>query len=131
MQREGDVHGVVGAYRETQSERSFFNLVLPVLQEELVELVLSQQSTPTSGSAPDTPIAEPPMVTSDPPDPTPRISASDTASDTSSPAPPTSEPEAPPTEPETPPSDPEMEDDDPVRRVEELDVVGYLRFWFR
>lgn len=96
-------------------------------KEELVELVLSQQSSPTSGSAPDTPIAEPPTLTSDPPDPTPRISVSDTASDTSSPAPTSSEPEAPPPDSETPPSDPEMEDDDPAWDPEEAPASGRRR----
>uniref|UniRef100_A0A3B5M234 RING-type E3 ubiquitin transferase n=1 Tax=Xiphophorus couchianus TaxID=32473 RepID=A0A3B5M234_9TELE len=69
-------------------------------KEELVELVLSQQSSPSGSSAPDTP-----TMTSDPPDPTPRISVSDLSSDASSPAPPTPEPEAPPPDSETPPSD--------------------------
>ncbi|KAM4742203.1 E3 ubiquitin-protein ligase rififylin [Anableps anableps] len=91
-------------------------------KEELVELVLSQQSSPSSSSAPDTPIVEPPTATSDPPDPTPRISVSDTSSDSSSPAPPTPEPEAPP--PDAPPSDPELEDDDPAWDPEEAPVSG-------
>uniref|UniRef100_A0A3B3US02 RING-type E3 ubiquitin transferase n=1 Tax=Poecilia latipinna TaxID=48699 RepID=A0A3B3US02_9TELE len=50
-------------------------------KEELVELVLSQQSSPSGSSAPDTPIVQPPTVTSDPPDPTPHISVSDSSSD--------------------------------------------------
>ncbi|MEQ2241811.1 hypothetical protein ILYODFUR_029168, partial [Ilyodon furcidens] len=90
-------------------------------KEELVELVLSQQSSPFSSSAPDTPIVESSAVTSDP---TTRISISDSASDTSSPAPPTPEPEAPPTTTETPPSDAELEDDDPAWDPEEAPVSG-------
>ncbi|MED6274648.1 hypothetical protein CHARACLAT_018403 [Characodon lateralis] len=90
-------------------------------KEELVELVLSQQSSPSSSSAPDTPIVEPSAVTSDP---TTRISISDSASDTSSPAPPTPEPEAPPTTTETPPSDAELEDDDSAWDPEEAPVSG-------
>ncbi|MEQ2204315.1 hypothetical protein XENOCAPTIV_011339 [Xenoophorus captivus] len=95
--------------------------LVPSLGEELVELVLSQQSSPSSSSAPDTPIVEPSAVTSDP---TTRISISDSASDASSPAPPTPEPEAPPTTTETPPSDAELEDDDPAWDPEEAPVSG-------
>lgn len=91
--------------------------VLTVPQEELVELVLSQQSSPSGSSAPDTP-----TVTSDPPDPTPRISVSDSSSDASSPSPPTVEPEAPPPDSETPPSDADLEEDDPVSSIEDLFV---------
>ncbi|KAM4589140.1 E3 ubiquitin-protein ligase rififylin [Fundulus diaphanus] len=96
-------------------------------KEELVELVLSQQSSPSSGSAPDTPIVDLPTVTPDPPELTPRSSVSDTGSDTSSPAPPTPEPEATPPIAETPPSDPELEDDDdddPAWDPEEAPVSG-------
>ncbi|XP_014906422.1 E3 ubiquitin-protein ligase rififylin isoform X1 [Poecilia latipinna] len=93
-------------------------------KEELVELVLSQQSSPSGSSAPDTPIVQPPTVTSDPPDPTPHISVSDSSSDASSPGPPTPEPEAPPPDSETPPSDAELEEDDPAWDPEEAPVSG-------
>jgi len=77
------------------------------VQEELVELVLGQQSSPSDESAPETPI--PSSVTSDPPDLAPRISSVTP----DSPEPPAAQPEAPPTEPGPP--EPDAQDEDQVR----------------
>ncbi|KAM4566123.1 E3 ubiquitin-protein ligase rififylin isoform 1-T2 [Odontesthes bonariensis] len=87
-------------------------------KEELVELVLGQQPSPSGGSAPDTPITAPPSVASDPPDPdeTPHISTSDppTPTQTSIPDLPAEEPEAPPPASETPPAEPDLQDEDQI-----------------
>ncbi|XP_038163926.1 E3 ubiquitin-protein ligase rififylin [Cyprinodon tularosa] len=93
-------------------------------KEELVELVLSQQSSPSGSSGPDIQISDLPTVTSDPADQAPRISVSDTSSDGSIPSPPTPEPEAPPPTSDTAQSDPELEEDDPAWDAEEAPVSG-------
>ncbi|KAM8769236.1 E3 ubiquitin-protein ligase rififylin isoform 1-T1 [Acanthopagrus schlegelii] len=94
-------------------------------KEDLVELVLSQQSSPSSESAPETPITDTTSVTSDPPDLTP-----DPPSPTSSPTPaptpdpPAAQPEvlAPPTE--TTPPEPDVQDEDQTWDPEEAPVSG-------
>ncbi|XP_030008259.1 E3 ubiquitin-protein ligase rififylin [Sphaeramia orbicularis] len=89
-------------------------------KEELVDLVLSQQSSPSGGSAPYTPTSEPPDITPEPePDPTP----------TPVPDPPTVQPEAPtpPTEPEPvepEPPEPDPQDEDQTSDPEEVPIPG-------
>ncbi|XP_023136545.2 E3 ubiquitin-protein ligase rififylin [Amphiprion ocellaris] len=84
-------------------------------KEELVELVLSQQSSPSSGSAPETPTIDPPSMTSDTPDLTPDPP-------TPTPDPPAAQPEAPPTETAAP--EPEVQDEDQTSNPEEVPVLG-------
>lgn len=82
-----------------------------------MELVLGQQSSPSSDSAPETPVTEPTSLTSDL---TPHISTSTpeptTPSPAPSPEPPAAQPEAPdpPTPAETTPTEPDVQDDDQV-----------------
>ncbi|TKS80523.1 E3 ubiquitin-protein ligase rififylin [Collichthys lucidus] len=96
-------------------------------KEELVELVLGQQSSPSSDSAPETPVTEPTSLTSDL---TPHISTSTpepiTPSPAPSPEPPAAQPEAPdpPTPAETTPTDPDVQDDDQTWDPEEAPVSG-------
>ncbi|XP_056297615.1 E3 ubiquitin-protein ligase rififylin [Pseudoliparis swirei] len=85
-------------------------------KEELVELVLGQQSSPSDESAPETPI--PSSVTSDPPDLAPRISSVTP----DSPEPPAAQPEAPPTEPGPP--EPDAQDEDQNWDPEEAPPSG-------
>ncbi|XP_070761844.1 E3 ubiquitin-protein ligase rififylin [Enoplosus armatus] len=95
-------------------------------KEELVELVLGQQPSPSSGSAPETPTTAPPSVTSDPPDLTPHISTltPDPPTPTLTPDPPAAEPEvpAPHTEPTT--TEPDVQDEDQTWDPEEAPVSG-------
>uniref|UniRef100_A0A8C6KC23 RING-type domain-containing protein n=1 Tax=Nothobranchius furzeri TaxID=105023 RepID=A0A8C6KC23_NOTFU len=88
-------------------------------KEELVELVLSQQASPSSSFTPDTPIIDPATATSNLPDdlltsnpPMPRIS--DPPTDVPIPASSTPEPEALLPESETPPPEPTLQDEDQV-----------------
>ncbi|KAE8294832.1 E3 ubiquitin-protein ligase rififylin [Larimichthys crocea] len=96
-------------------------------KEELVELVLGQQSSPSSDSAPETPVTEPTSLTSDL---TPHISTSTpeptTPSPAPSPEPPAAQPEAPdpPTPAETTPTEPDVQDDDQTWDPEEAPVSG-------
>lgn len=95
-------------------------------KEELVELVLGQQS-PSSESAPETPITDPPSVTSDPPDQTPHITLTPEAppqTQTPTPDPPATQPEAPPPPTETPPTEPGDQDEDQTWDPEEAPVSG-------
>lgn len=89
-------------------------------KEELVELVLGQQSSPSSDSAPETLTPDPVSMTSEPPDMTPHTSTPDPPAPT--PAPPTAEPEAPPTE--TTPTEPDVQDEDQTWDPEEAPVSG-------
>ncbi|XP_018518394.1 E3 ubiquitin-protein ligase rififylin [Lates calcarifer] len=97
-------------------------------KEELVELVLGQQSSPSSTSAPETPSPDPPSVTSDPPDPTPHISSltpdPPTPAPILNPDPPAAQPEAtaPPTE--TASAETDVQDDDQTWDPEEAPVSG-------
>ncbi|XP_069581486.1 E3 ubiquitin-protein ligase rififylin [Brachyistius frenatus] len=96
-------------------------------KEELVELVLGQQSSPSSSSTPETPVTAPPSVTSDPPDPTPYITStpdSPAPTHNSLPDPPAVEPEAPPPLTETAPAEPDLQDDDQTWDPEEAPVSG-------
>ncbi|XP_037630711.1 E3 ubiquitin-protein ligase rififylin [Sebastes umbrosus] len=91
-------------------------------KEELVELVLGQQSSPSNDSTPETLTPDLPSVTSDPPDPTPRIS---TLSPDSTPDPPAPQPEAPALPTETaPPAEPDVQDEDQTWDPEEASVSG-------
>ncbi|XP_060903347.1 E3 ubiquitin-protein ligase rififylin [Labrus mixtus] len=93
-------------------------------KEELVELVLSQQSSPSSESTPDIPDTHPPAVTPEPTNLTPDISTStpDPPTPTPNPNPPTAQPDAPPTE--TAPADADIEDEDQIWDPEEPPVSG-------
>nr|XP_046246046.1 E3 ubiquitin-protein ligase rififylin isoform X2 [Scatophagus argus] len=88
-------------------------------KEELVELVLGQQSTPSSDFAPESPITEPP-------EPTPDISTLTPDSTTPTPEPPAAQPEAPAPAPPTDPSpaEPDAEDEDQAWDPEEAPVSG-------
>uniref|UniRef100_A0A3B4FQP4 RING-type E3 ubiquitin transferase n=1 Tax=Pundamilia nyererei TaxID=303518 RepID=A0A3B4FQP4_9CICH len=85
-------------------------------KEELVELVLGQQPSPSSSSGPETPSTHPPSVTSN--SPAPRISTSTpeppTPTPTPTPDPPTVHPEAPAPPTETAPAEPDIQDEDQV-----------------
>ncbi|XP_022594319.1 E3 ubiquitin-protein ligase rififylin isoform X1 [Seriola dumerili] len=90
-------------------------------KEELVELVLGQQSSPSSGSAPETPdppsvSSDPPIstLTPDPPTPTPILT----------PDPPAAQPEAPNPPTETAPAEPEVQEEDQTWDPEEPQVLG-------
>ncbi|XP_054598359.1 E3 ubiquitin-protein ligase rififylin isoform X1 [Nothobranchius furzeri] len=98
-------------------------------KEELVELVLSQQASPSSSFTPDTPIIDPATATSNLPDdlltsnpPMPRIS--DPPTDVPIPASSTPEPEALLPESETPPPEPTLQDEDQNWDSEEAAVSG-------
>ncbi|XP_026154862.1 E3 ubiquitin-protein ligase rififylin [Mastacembelus armatus] len=98
-------------------------------KEELVELVLGQQSSPSSGSAAETPTTDPPSVTSEQPDLTPHISIMTPDAPPLTPVlipnPPAAEPEAPAPAPnsapptETTPAEPQVQDDDQIWDPEE------------
>lgn len=96
-------------------------------KEELVELVLGQQSSPSSDSAPETPVTEPTSLTSDL---TPPLSTSSPEPSTPprapTPEPPAAQPEAPapPTPAETTPPEPDVQDDDQTWDPEEAPVSG-------
>lgn len=89
-------------------------------KEELVELVLSQQSSPSSDSAPETLTPDPVSMTFDSPDLTPHTSTP--APPTPTPEPPAAQPEAPPTE--TAPTEPDVQDEDQTWDLEEAPVSG-------
>lgn len=89
-------------------------------KEELVELVLSQQSSPSSDSAPETLTPDPVSMTFDSPDLTPHSSTP--APPTPTPEPPAAQPEAPPTE--TAPTEPDVQDEDQTWDLEEAPVSG-------
>lgn len=89
-------------------------------KEELVELVLSQQSSPSSDSAPETLTPDPVSMTFDSPDLTPHTSTP--APPTPTPEPPAAQPEAPPTE--TAPTEPDVQDEDQTWDPEEAPVSG-------
>uniref|UniRef100_A0AAQ6IE80 RING-type E3 ubiquitin transferase n=1 Tax=Anabas testudineus TaxID=64144 RepID=A0AAQ6IE80_ANATE len=94
-------------------------------KEELVELVLGHQSSPSSGSTPDTPTPEPPSVTSDLPDLTSHITPDHTTpTPILDPDPASAQPEAqaPPTE--TTSTEPDLQDEDPTWDPEEVPVSG-------
>ncbi|KAL3056866.1 hypothetical protein OYC64_007361 [Pagothenia borchgrevinki] len=88
-------------------------------KEELVELVLGRQPSPSS--PPDTMTSDPPSVTSDPPD----VAASPPDPPAPTPDPPAAEPEAPP--PPTgpaPAAEPEVQEEDQAWDPEEAPVSG-------
>lgn len=89
-------------------------------KEELVELVLSQQSSPSSDSAPETLTPDPVSMTFDSPDLTPHTSTP--APPAPTPEPPAAQPEAPPTE--TAPTEPDVQDEDQTWDPEEAPVSG-------
>lgn len=89
-------------------------------KEELVELVLSQQSSPSSDSAPETLTPDPVSMTFDSPDLTPHTSTP--APPAPTPEPPAAQPEAPPTE--TAPTEPDVQDEDQTWDLEEAPVSG-------
>ncbi|KAM6931778.1 E3 ubiquitin-protein ligase rififylin [Lycodopsis pacificus] len=96
-------------------------------KEELVELVLGQQSnesSPSDESAPETLTPDPLSVTSDPPDLTPHISTLTLDSPASTPEPPAPQPEAPPPPTETAPTEPDVQDEDQNSDPEEVPVSG-------
>lgn len=85
-------------------------------QGELVDLVLGQQSSPSSSSTPETPITEAPSMTFDPPDPDliPHTSAAFAAAPPSPPEGQSAESEVPPPLVETAPPEPDPQEDDQV-----------------
>ncbi|XP_026047678.1 E3 ubiquitin-protein ligase rififylin [Astatotilapia calliptera] len=95
-------------------------------KEELVELVLGQQPSPSSSSGPETPSTHPPSVTSH--SPAPRISTSTpeppTPTPTPTPDPPTVHPEAPAPPTETAPAEPDIQDEDQTWDPEDTPVTG-------
>ncbi|XP_070826792.1 E3 ubiquitin-protein ligase rififylin [Chaetodon trifascialis] len=93
-------------------------------KEELVELVLGQQSSPSSDSIPETPLMDPPSVTTDPPDLTPHFSTltPDPPTATLTPDPPAAQPEVPPTE--TTPAEADVQDEDQTWDPEEAPASG-------
>uniref|UniRef100_A0A3Q2X7A1 RING-type E3 ubiquitin transferase n=1 Tax=Haplochromis burtoni TaxID=8153 RepID=A0A3Q2X7A1_HAPBU len=95
-------------------------------KEELVELVLGQQPSPSSSSGPETPSTHPPSVTSH--SPAPRISTSTpeppTPTPTPTPDPPTVHPEAPAPPTETAPAEPDIQDEDQTWNPEDAPVTG-------
>ncbi|KAF6736549.1 E3 ubiquitin-protein ligase rififylin [Oryzias melastigma] len=97
-------------------------------KEELVDLVLGQQSSPSSSSAPETPVTEAPSMTFDPPDlasdPAPHTSTSPPPTPPSPPDPHPAEPEAPPPVPETAPPEPVLQDEDQMWDGEEAPASG-------
>ncbi|XP_073348812.1 E3 ubiquitin-protein ligase rififylin isoform X2 [Pagrus major] len=92
-------------------------------KEDLVELVLGQQSSPSSESAAETPITDTTSVTSDPPDLTPDP-PSPTPSPTPTPDPPAAQPEAPAPPTETTPPEPDVQEEDQTWDPEEAPVTG-------
>ncbi|XP_013888081.1 E3 ubiquitin-protein ligase rififylin [Austrofundulus limnaeus] len=88
-------------------------------KEELVELIMSQHSSPSSSSAPNTPNVDLPTVT---PDPTPRISEPPVITPISDP--PTPEPEVPPPTQETLQPELDQQDEDQIWDPEEAPVSG-------
>ncbi|XP_029025971.1 E3 ubiquitin-protein ligase rififylin [Betta splendens] len=84
-------------------------------KEELVELVLGHQSSPSNSSTPDTPTSNPTSETSDLPDLSPNISVLTpdpvTPALVQNPDPPPLQPEASPTSIETPPTEPDQDED--------------------
>ncbi|XP_067451819.1 E3 ubiquitin-protein ligase rififylin [Thunnus thynnus] len=95
-------------------------------KEELVELVLSQQSSPSSSFAPETPTSDPTSVTSDPPDLTPHISTltPEPLSPTQTPDPSAVQPEVPSPPTETTPAELDAQDEDQTWDPEEAPVSG-------
>ncbi|XP_041664505.1 E3 ubiquitin-protein ligase rififylin [Cheilinus undulatus] len=91
-------------------------------KEELVELVLGQQSSPSSESAPETPDVSPPSVTTDLPDLTSDISTLTPDPPMPTPEPPAAQPEALPTE--DAPAEAEVEDEDQIWDTEGAPVSG-------
>ncbi|XP_068601282.1 E3 ubiquitin-protein ligase rififylin [Brachionichthys hirsutus] len=84
-------------------------------KEDLVELVLCQQSAPSSDSAPETQAAETAAGPPDPPDPP------ETTLDTPTPAP---IPEAPPPTTDASPTEPEVQNEEQTWDTEEAPVLG-------
>lgn len=95
-------------------------------KEELVELVLGQQPSPSSESAPEAPDIRPPSVTSDPPDQTPDTSSVTLDPPTPTLDPPDVQPEdpPPPPPPQTSPEEEEAPDEDQIWDPEEVPVTG-------
>ncbi|XP_045929139.1 E3 ubiquitin-protein ligase rififylin [Micropterus dolomieu] len=113
-------------------------------KEELVELVLGQQPSPSSGPAPETPTTDPPSVTSEPPDPTPHIftltpdpptpamtpdpptpaMTPDPPTPAMTPDPPAAQPEAPAPPTETSPAEADVQDEDQNWDPEDFPVMG-------
>lgn len=94
-------------------------------KEELVELVLGQQS-PSSDSAPETPITQPPSVAAEPPDLDPEIPTltPDPPNPTLTPEPPAAQPEAQAPPPETTPTEPDAQEEDQTWDQDEAPVLG-------
>lgn len=90
-----------------------------------MELILGQQPSPSSGSAPETPSPDPPAVTIEPSDLTPNISTLISDPSVLNPEPSTVTPD-PPTlhseqaDPQVPPTEPDPEDDAQVN-IDELE----------
>ncbi|XP_041851264.1 E3 ubiquitin-protein ligase rififylin isoform X2 [Melanotaenia boesemani] len=97
-------------------------------KEELVELVLGQQTSPSSSSAPDIPITDPPSATTSvPPDVTARIPTPDPPAPSPmsiAPDQPAEEPEALSSDTETTPTEEELQDEEQVWDPEEVPVSG-------
>ncbi len=81
-----------------------------------MELVLGQQSSPSSDLAPETPIADPQSVTAEPPDQNPHISTStpDPPILSLTPDPTAAEPEAEALPTDTTPTEPDAQEEDQV-----------------
>lgn len=95
----------------------------PVLQEELVELILGHQSSSSSGTTPDTPTPEPLSLTSDLPDLRPHITPDPTtATPILHPDPPPAQPEATPPQTESVLSEPDLQDEDQVNVDQDFTV---------
>ncbi|KAM9853235.1 E3 ubiquitin-protein ligase rififylin isoform 1-T2 [Aulostomus maculatus] len=93
-------------------------------KEELVELVLSQQPSPSSSFTPETPTPDPPSETPDPPATTPDLPATPPETSAITPDPPTVQPEAATLTPEETPADGETADEDQVWDSEEVLAPG-------
>lgn len=93
-------------------------------KEELVELVLGQQPSPSSESAPETPNIPLPSVTSDPPDQTPNTSALTPDPPTPTLDPPVVQPEDTASPTQTSPEEEEAQDEDQIWDPEEVPVTG-------
>ncbi|XP_074535756.1 E3 ubiquitin-protein ligase rififylin [Halichoeres trimaculatus] len=93
-------------------------------KEELVELVLGQQPSPSSESAPETPDVPLPSATSEPPDQTPNTSTSTPDPPTPILDPPVVQPEDPAPPTQTGPEEEEAQDEDQIWDPEEVPVTG-------
>lgn len=90
-----------------------------------MELVLGQQSSPSSGSAPETPTPEPPSIIPDPPISTLTPEPS-TPSPVLTPDPPAAQPEAPDPPTENTSAEPEVEDEDQVKFLLDFTLLSLV-----